>query len=125
MFFKKKSKLTEEYIKSVKLEAEKKKQIEKLDIEIEELERETRKLALNTVITDSIWTVTDGGVTCCRYIGYGCDENEKIIHMTTIESTIDFLQDRINRTKKGNKIHMYCREQLARLKTEKKRWGII
>lgn len=126
MFFKKKIPLeeTDEYKESVRLEQEKLAEIEKLTTKIEQLEKDTKNLEIDTGVMDSIWTIAENGVTCCRYIGFGCSEDDKIIHRTTIEKCIDFLQDRKGRLKFNSKVSAYIDNQLNRLVTEKKRWGI-
>jgi alpha-D-ribose 1-methylphosphonate 5-triphosphate diphosphatase PhnM len=125
MFFRKKPlEETDEFKQSVLLEQQKKAEIDILSAKIKELDKETKNLEMDTGVMDTMWNIAESGITCCRAIGLGCDENDKIIHRTTIEKCIDFLEDRKGRLKVNHRISTYIDTQLNRLISEKKKWGI-
>jgi len=126
VFFKKKKDitLTDEYKESVRLEEEKLAEIEELNYRIAELERTTKNLAIDTGAMDSVWNVAEQAITCCREIGYGCNEDDKITNRTIIEKGIDFLNEQKGRLTVNNSLYTYIDNQLNRLLSEKKKWGI-
>lgn len=125
MFFNKKPITeTEEFKKSVELENQKKLEIEKLTAGIKKLEEDSKQISIDTGVMDSIWNVTQEAITCCRYIQYGCDENERIVNLATIHTNLEFLTDRKERSNVNNRIATYVDKQIARLETEKKKCGI-